>query len=184
MTADAGDAAGHGADRPHGGVADRLWPVLLDRLTDLEPDKRKESLQARVLTRKAYREGVLRDLQWLLNATNLEASIDFSAHPDAQRSVINFGLTALSGRIASSVDAAQLEAAIRQAIIQFEPRLLPHSIDVKVGTSERSLDMHNVLAVTIRGELWSIPYPLEILLRSDIDLETGQVVLHDQSRGE
>jgi len=38
--------------------------------------------------------------------------------------------------------------------------------------------------VTIRGELWSIPYPLEILLRSDIDLETGQVVLHDQSRAE
>jgi len=91
---------------------------------------------------------------------------------------------ALSGRIASNVDAAQLEAAIRQTIIQFEPRLLPQSIDVKVGTSQRSLDMHNVLAVTIRGELWSIPYPLEILLRSDIDLETGQVVLHDQSRAE
>ena len=46
------------------------------------------------------------------------------------------------------------------------------------------MDSHNVLAVVIRGQLWSIPYPLEMLLRSDIDLETGQVVLHDESRGE
>jgi type VI secretion system protein ImpF len=184
MTGDARDVAEHRGAKPQGGVADRLWPVLLDRLTDLDPDKEKESLQARVLTRKAYREGVLRDLQWLLNATNLDASIDFAGHPDAERSVINFGITALSGRLASSVDTAELEAAIRQAIVLFEPRILPQTVEVKVVAAAKSLDVHNVLAVTIRGELWSIPYPLEILLRSDIDLETGQVVLHDQSRGD
>ncbi|MGE5171334.1 MAG: type VI secretion system baseplate subunit TssE [Rudaea sp.] len=184
MSANAGDAAQHEAGRAHGGIADRLWPVLLDRLTDLEPDRQKEAPHARVMSRKAYRDGVLRDLEWLLNTTNLEASIDFSAHPDAQRSVVNFGLVALSGRIASSVDTAQLEASIRQAIVQFEPRILPQTLDVKVAAGEKGLDMHNVLAVTIRGELWSIPYPLEILLRSDIDLETGLVVLHDQSRGD
>lgn len=184
MTPDASEAAERRGARTQGVVADRLWPVLLDRLTDLEPDKKKEVLEARVMSRKAYRDGVLRDLQWVLNATNLEASIDFSASPDAQSSVLNFGLPALSGRIASNVDAAQLETAIRQAIVAFEPRILPHTIEVKVAASQKSLDVHNVLAVTIRGELWSIPYPLEILLRSDIDLETGQVVLHDQSRGE
>ncbi len=184
MTSDAGDPTAQGTARPQGGIADRLWPALLDRLTDFEPEKKKEAREARVMSRKGYRDGVLRDLQWLLNATNLDASIDFSGHPDAQRSVVNFGLAALSGRLASNVDTVQLEATIRQAIVQFEPRILPQSLEVKVAASEKSLDMHNVLAVTIRGELWAIPYPLEILLRSDIDLETGQVVLHDQSRGE
>jgi type VI secretion system protein ImpF len=182
--ADAHDAAEQGAGKPYAATADRLWPALLDRLTDLAPDKKKEALDSRVMSRKAYRDGVLRDLQWLLNATNLESSIDFSAHPDAQRSVVNFGLTALSGRIATNVDTAELEAAIRQAIVQFEPRILPQTLEVKVASSQKSLDVHNVLAVTIRGELWSIPYPVEILLRSDIDLETGQVVLHDQSRND
>jgi type VI secretion system protein ImpF len=168
---------------PSGAVSDRLWPVLLDRLTDLEPDHKKESLQARVLSRKAYRDGVLRDLQWLLNATNLDASIDFSPYPDAARSVVNFGLPSLAGRLASNVDRSELEAAIRRGIIEFEPRILPNSIQVQVTSGNNMLDVHNVLSVTIRGELWSMPYPLEILLRSDIDLETGQVVLHYQSQG-
>jgi type VI secretion system protein ImpF len=184
MPAERAEATEHEAGRIHGGVADRLWPVLLDRLTDAEPDRKKESIQSRVMSRRAYRDGVLRDLQWLLNATNLEASIDFAGYPDAQHSVLNFGLVPLSGRPASSVDATQLEATIRQAIIEFEPRILPQSVEVRVVAAQKSLDIHNVLAVTIRGELWSVPYPLEILLRSDIDLETGQVVLHDQSRGE
>lgn len=184
MMADASDAAKRTDAKPYAGTADRLWPALLDRLTDLEPDRKKEPLEARIMSRKAYRDGVLRDLQWLLNATNLEASIDFSGHPDAHRSVVNFGLAALSGRIASNVDTAELEGAIRHAIVEFEPRILPESVEVKVSTAQKSLDVHNVLAVTIRGELWSVPYPLEILLRSDIDLETGQVVLHDQSRSD
>lgn len=177
---------GSSAAQPHhaGAVADRLWPVLLDRLTDLEPERRKEAPAARTLSRKAYRESVLRDLQWLLNTTSLDASLDLTAHRDAQNSVINFGLAALSGRFASDVDVTQLEAMIRRAIVEFEPRLLPHTVQVSVVAPERSLDVHNVLGVTIRGELWSVPYPLEMLLRSDIDLETGHVVLHDQTGGE
>lgn len=160
---------------------ERLWPALLDRLTDFEPDKRSEPPQARTLTRSAYRNAVLRDLQWLLNSTNLEATIDFRDHADAQQSVVNFGLAALSGHFASGIDTKKLEASIRQAIAAFEPRLSSHSLDVEIAAPGQALDTHNILAVTIRGELWSIPYPLEVLLRTDIDLETTHVVLHDQS---
>ena len=42
--------------------------------------------------------------------------------------------------------------------------------------AKSSLDHHNVLSFEIRGQLWSLPYPLELLLRSNIDLESGQVV--------
>jgi type VI secretion system protein ImpF len=164
-----------------GSVADRLWPVLLDRLTDLEPDRRKEPPLGRTMSRKAYRESVLRDLQWLLNTTNLDASIDFAGHSDAQRSVVNFGIAALSGRFASDIEVEQLETMIRKAIVEFEPRLLPHTVEVSLVAPERTLDVHNVLGVTIRAELWSVPHPLEMLLHSDIDLESGHVVLHDQS---
>jgi type VI secretion system protein ImpF len=184
MPATTAEESSDAPQRPAGGLADRLWPVLLDRLTDLEPQRRKEAPQARTLSRKAYRESVLRDLQWLLNTTNLDASMDFAGHRDAQNSVINFGLGALSGQFASDVDVAQLEAMIRQAIVEFEPRLLPRTVEVSLVMPEHVLDVHNVLGVTIRAELWSVPYPLDMLLRSDIDLETGHVVLHDQTGGE
>jgi type VI secretion system protein ImpF len=98
--------------------------------------------------------------------------------------VLDYGVAALSGRFASDIDTEQLQGAIRQAIVDFEPRLLPHTVEVNVVAAERSLDMHNVLSVTIRGDLWSVPYPLEVLLRSDIDLETGHVALHEQTRGD
>jgi type VI secretion system protein ImpF len=182
------DSGSRGARSDNASVAssaDRLWPVLLDRLTDEQPENRKlEPMHARVMSRKAYREGILRDLRWLLNSTNSDAIIDFTGHGDAERSVVNYGMTGLAGLLASNIDKAELESRIRRAIVEFEPRILPQTLEVQVTASESALDLHNVLAVVIRGQLWSIPYPLEMLLRSDIDLETGQVVLHDESRGE
>jgi len=94
------------SERPSAPVADRLWPALLDRLTDLEPDRKKESTQARTMSRKAYREGVLRDLQWLLNSTNLDASIDFTGYPDAQRSVLTSAGDFYGGFIGALITSA------------------------------------------------------------------------------
>ncbi len=46
------------------------------------------------------------------------------------------------------------------------------------------LDHHNVIGVQIHGQLWAQPVPLELLIRTEIDLETGRVHLSDlaQSR--
>ena len=43
------------------------------------------------------------------------------------------------------------------------------------------LDTHNVIEFEIRGHLWSQPVPLEVLLRTQIDLEAGQVKVRDAS---
>ena len=77
---------------------DRLQPALLDRLTDDEPDKKQEPREARVLSKSRMRQSVLRDLAWLFNATRLEAVDDLTKAPYVRRSVLNFGLPALSGR--------------------------------------------------------------------------------------
>ena len=36
---------------------------------------------------------------------------------------------------------------------------------------------HNVLSLEISGELWSQPYPLEFLIKTDMDLESGEIRL-------
>src|SRR5262245_12640584 len=96
---------------------ERLQPALLDRLTDDEPDKKLEPREARVLSRSRMRQAELRDLSWLFNATKLEGGASLSKAPYARRSVINFGLPALSGLTASTVEIADLERAVRQAIL-------------------------------------------------------------------
>ncbi len=160
---------------------ERLQPALLDRLADDAPDKRTEPVAARVMTKDRLREAVLRDLAWLFNSTKA-GDRHFDGFPLAARSVVNFGLPALSGETASTLDVIELERTIRQAIIDFEPRITPSSLQVEVVVSDLQLDHHNVISVNIRGDLWAYPVPLELLLRTDLDLETGQVEIRDLGR--
>lgn len=156
-------------------VSDRLQPALFDRLRDDDPSTKTEAPEGRVVTRTQMREAVLRDLSWLFNSTRLSASESLDAYPHAKRSVLNFGLPALSGQTASSVDAVSLEAQVREAIIEHEPRILPDTLKVEALVSDMQLDHHNQISFRISGQLWAQPVPLELLLHTDVDLETGRV---------
>jgi type VI secretion system protein ImpF len=158
---------------------ERLQPALLDRLTDDEPETRQEPRERRVMSKSRLRQAVLRDLVWLFNATRLEAGTDLAKVPYVRRSVINFGLPALSGQAASSLDVSDLERSIRQSILDFEPRILPATLQVRALLVASQLDHHNVIGVEIHGQLWAQPVPLELLVRTEIDLETGKVEIAD-----
>ena len=162
----------------HGDARNRLQPALLDRLTD---DARGESHEAddhRVMSKAQLRYAVLRDLGALFNAVQpLGPAAD--AYPLLAGSVLNYGLPPLSGQLASKLDVSVLERAIREAIVRYEPRILPDTLQIRALEATSVLDTHNVIEFEIRGHLWSQPVPLEILLRTQLDLEAGQVEVRD-----
>ena len=158
---------------------ERLQPALLDRLTDDEPEKTLEPREARVLSKRRLRESVLRDLAWLFNATQLESVHGLAKAPFVRRSVLNFGLPAMSGKTASSLDVTDLTRAMREAILTFEPRILPESLEIRTLLEGGELDHHNVIGVQIHGQLWAEPVPMDFLVRTDFDLETGKVRITD-----
>ncbi len=158
---------------------DRLQPALLDRLTDEEPERKLEPREQRSLSKARLRQAVLRDLAWLFNTVKLESSVDLSSAPYVRRSVVNFGLAALSGKTASTLDAVVLTNAIKQAILDFEPRIVPGTLEVRTVIDPGQLDHHNVVGVEIQGHLWAQPIPLELLVRTEIDIETGRVEIAD-----
>jgi type VI secretion system protein ImpF len=158
---------------------DRLQPVLLDRLTDDEPQKTQEPREMRVVSKARLRQAVLRDLAWLFNANQLESLQDFEGAPFARRSVINFGLPGFSGRTAAALEPVDLERAIAAAIRDFEPRILPETLEVRAILSDIQHERHNVVGVEIHGQLWAQPVPLEMLVRTEIDLETGEVEISE-----
>jgi type VI secretion system protein ImpF len=147
---------------------DRLLPALLDRLVDDRPNETVESSESRVLSKAGLRQSVLRDLAWLFNA-------------QALHSTVNYGIAPLSGILVSKLDLGDLEQMLRQAIIDFEPRLLPDSVMVRGIAPTDPLGHHNALSFEITARLWAQPYPLELLLKTDLDLETGMVELKDRS---
>lgn len=156
----------------------RLTPVLLDRLTDHAPHEAREADGAFMLTRALLRESVLRDLRWLLNTTNLEATVDLGPYAGVRESVINFGTGALAGLRMSEIEWTDIERTIREAILAFETRIVPDSLQVKcVENNSDSLLHHNLLVLEIRGQIWAVPYPFEFVFRSEVDLENGYMVL-------
>src|SRR6516225_6277196 len=109
---------------------DRLQPSLLDRLTDLEPHARHESRERRVISARALRDSVQRDIGWLLNASGLAEASDAANLPHVATSVLNYGLPDLAGRDVAALTAGTLERMIRDALWAFEPRLARESVRV------------------------------------------------------
>ena len=155
---------------------ERLQPSLLDRLTDDEPDQQVEARERRVLSMRGLRDGVLRDLAWLLNTTNLLSVSPQHRLPHLANSVLNYGLPDLSGASLAGMDTADLERAIRQAIWDFEPRLIRSSVSVKALPASSSIAK---IDFEIEADMWAQPYPERLYIRTELDLDQAHIRLSE-----
>ncbi len=163
---------------PEHTTQERLQPALLDRLTDEQPGETLESRDRRVLSLGRLREAVLRDLAWLLNTTRMEASEDLTDYPVVARSVVNFGIPELTGTVVSELDASGLESLIRTCIWTYEPRLRRDTLQVRVLHTPEETN-HRSVEFQIEGELMAQPLPLQLYLKTEIDLQSGNAVVRD-----
>lgn len=156
-------------------LEERLQPSLLDRLTDDEPTQLKEHRDSRVIDIVRLRDIIQRDLSWLLNTNNIESMIDREAMPNVVKSVLNYGVAEVSGEYSTTERAEKIRRSIRRAIEHHEPRIVPGSADVELRTEEEAGEM--MISFDIRADMWAQPVPLELYLRSNVDLTTGEVAL-------
>jgi type VI secretion system protein ImpF len=157
---------------------ERLQPSLLDRLTDDEPDRQTESREQRVLSPQRLRAALLRDLAWLLNTGHLETLADLEDHREVKRSVLNYGIPDLTGLTIAGADTARIEKAVRQAIVDFEPRIAPETLRVSIETTEGET-ARRAMVFRIEGALWAKPSPQALYLKTEVDLDTGDVRVNE-----
>jgi type VI secretion system protein ImpF len=157
---------------------ERLQPSLLDRLADDEPAKAEESREKRVISASRLRDCVARDISWLLNCVNLGIDDDLAEYPEVARSVVNFGIPDLTGVAVTGIDAKVLQRKIREAILTFEPRLTPNTLRVIVNADLKRMDRQS-LTFNIESEMWAQPIPLNLYLKTEVDLETGKFNVSD-----
>jgi type VI secretion system protein ImpF len=162
-------------------LKERLQPSLLDRLTDKEPETNRESRDRRVISENSLRECVIRDLGSLLNTAHFAASEDLEDYPEVGKSVLNYGIPDLAGVVASSMDVKSIEEKLRESIIRYEPRIISDTLKIRV---EIDGDAANQSAVSFRidAELWAQPVPLNMFLRTEVDLETGNFSIVETGR--
>jgi len=152
-----------------------MLPTLMDRLRDDSPHRRTEAPEEYALTQRQVRDIVQRDIAYLLNTINVERELDLTQYPEAASSTINFGMPPLAGTFASSRKWEEIETIIRRVITDFEPRLIPDSLEVALVTEIAGNDHYNSLLFEVRGMIHMDPYPLEFLVQSSLDLETSEI---------
>jgi len=157
---------------------ERLQPSLLDRLADDEPAKAEESREKRVISASRLRDCVARDISWLLNCVNLGIDDELAEYPEVARSVLNFGIPDLTGVAVAGIDAKVLQRKLRDAILAFEPRLTPNTLRVVVNADLKRMDRQS-LTFNIESEMWAQPIPLNLYLKTEVDLETGKFNVSD-----
>jgi len=157
---------------------DRLQPSLLDRLTDLRPSETSEPNEKRVLSQQQLRRSVVRDLEWLLNTGDLKSVLPLTDFPEIERSVLNFGVPDLAGSTVSGIDLGKLTAELKQAIILFEPRINRRTLEVRGEISDDKA-YKNAITFEISAEMWGDPAPIHLMLKTEMDLESGQVAVQD-----
>ena len=164
-----------------------VLPCLFDRIVR---SLGRGSPETRQIDSRAYRDAIRRDLEWLLNSKRRrtreeldrttmsnsgKASIDerpsIYDHEELPLSVINYGIRDFNGAAVNPDDARVMEgirSEIRDAIKQFEPRIVYESLKIEPIQMEKE---PSLLAFSIEAELWALPEWES--LRIDIDLNTG-----------
>lgn len=156
-------------------ISERLQPSLLDRLTDKEPGEKTERRDDRVIDLRQLRDIIQRDLVWLLNTSDNSSLIDPERYPHAAKSVLNFGIQEVAGDFSTAERASNIRRSIAEAIRNYEPRIHPGSVDVqlRLGQDERQ----TLVTFDIRADMWAQPMPMELYLRSEVDVTTGELEL-------
>ncbi len=158
-------------------LAERLQPSLLDRLTDDAPRSVAEANSGRMIDVARLREIIQRDLAWVLNTSNMEAEHDLTLYPNVAASVLNYGIPALSGSVSTRNRAGEIRQALRKAIEAFEPRILPQTLQIAMREDGGS---GTVISFDIRGELWAEPVPVDLYLRTALDVTNGEITVARQ----
>ena len=156
---------------------EKLQPCLLDRLTDDEPGKNAESRAQRVISMSRYRQGVMRDLEWLFGASAHlpkglnEFEFNLEDYPDAFKSVINFGTRHLFGL--TSPNLRDLQRRLTDALRIYEPRIDPITLKVSVKMDR------NILVMDIQGDLWAQEKAEHLHIKTRLDLQGGYCSVGD-----
>lgn len=175
-------------------MAPRINPTLFDKLVaDLEMDGlRDENGEKDEINRStmrfytvprierfnesALRATVLRELNWILNTTNLNSVEDLDDVPEVETSVLNYGVPDMAGKLLERRAIQARAREIRDAIRRFEPRIDPQKLDVDPTTTSAK---PNAVTFVIRGDVTSAVNALPVEFKTDVEIDTGAATLRE-----
>jgi type VI secretion system protein ImpF len=124
----------------------------------------------------ALRMTVRRELNWILNTTNLSAVQNLEPYPEVKVSVVNYGVPDLAGKFMQRRVIQARGKEIRDAIRAFEPRMDPQRLDVEPMSG---VERVNAVTYVIRGDVTAAVQAMPVEFRTDVEVETGAATLRE-----
>jgi|APGre2960657423_1045063.scaffolds.fasta_scaffold05370_2 type VI secretion system protein ImpF len=151
----------------------QLLPSLLDRLLDDHPEESREPAWRDVQVVRVLKASLCRDLQSLLNAHRLLATIP-EAYAELKTSLLNYGLPDLqSMEVREDHDLGLLCRLIEESIQTFEPRLQGVRVRPVIDAEGRKLIDRRV-RFEIEAVLVVEPLREPVLFSSLLDMASGE----------
>jgi type VI secretion system protein ImpF len=143
-----------------GATTARLYPILkLERFNEA-----------------ALRATVLRELNWILNTTNLGSITDLKPYPEVATSVLNYGVPDMAGKLLQRRAIQTRAREIKEAIRRFEPRIAPQRLDVTATATDAK---PNAVTFVIRADVTSAVMALPVEFKTDVEIDTGAATLRE-----
>ncbi|PKH20118.1 type VI secretion system baseplate subunit TssE [Enterobacterales bacterium CwR94] len=147
-------------------------PCLLDRLLDDEPRKQVETWDRYHFDARALRKIIQQNIAEILNTANIEERLHPLRHRYTAGSVLNYGISPQVGGYSTPHNWSDLERMIRDALIRFEPRLIPDSIVINLIGDRQAPACNGIIQFDIRALVWWDPQPFDLAIGARYDLET------------
>ena len=146
-----------------------VQPSLLDRLTDEAPREPGDRPTSREASERAYRRGVQRDVEWLLNTRRSIVPLPFGVK-EVAHSVHEFGVPDTTGlSIGTGEGQKRLTADLRDTLDRFEPRLT--NVQVRLTDSDQvsTPQVRFVIEATLRMD----PSPEQVVFDTVLEISSG-----------
>jgi type VI secretion system protein ImpF len=128
-----------------------------------------------VITEDLLRREVSRDLEALLNTVALESTIDMTDLPYARRSIINFGIPDISHRTIDEIGVNHIPNEIKEAIMNYEPRLARASLQVERDPRVDPAELK--IRFIVHADLTCDPVNIPVQFIADV-IDTGKIIVN------
>ncbi len=154
-----------------------VQPSLLDRLTDDAPREPNDRATSREASERAYRRGVQRDVEWLLNTRRSIVPVPAGAD-ELSRSVHEYGVPDTTGLAIGTGDGQKrLTADIRDTLKRFEPRLT----NVTVRLTDSAQISTPQVRFVIEATLLMDPSPEQVVFDTVLEIASGTYEVAEKS---
>ncbi len=155
-----------------------LVPSLMDRMIDStsESSDDMDSLTIDGWNWRNHLDGIIRDLQALLNTRQQFHDFELTDFPEARRSFLTYGLPEFDVTARRDVDVQHaLKVALEAALKRFEPRL----INVKLQYIEDKTAMR-VACFRLEALVHARPAPRRVCFDTRLDLDRAECQVKEQ----